>query len=119
MNPETADDRFSHIETFGREVVVALRKGETRPIKGIFDAKSAVFDPNRWPGSEYQMQSGAKFSSAGPRLNCISKTVSGVKQRDRVSILPNDLDDGGEYTVQDVQPDGTGFTVLVLIEFVE
>ncbi|MDN3592108.1 hypothetical protein QWZ12_16035 [Methylobacterium adhaesivum] len=83
---------------------------------GIFDDQHATFDANRWPGSEYQMQSGAKFSSTGPRLECLTASLAGIKQRARVEITPNDIDEGGDFTVQDVQPDGTGMTVLMLIE---
>ena len=116
--PAYTDDEHSVFldpRDFGTRLVLHLAKsGEMRGTVGIFDENHAGFDPNRWPGSQYQMQSGAKFSTAGPHVECRTVAVKGVRQRDTVNVEVN-----GElqaFRVQDIKPDGLGITVLILVE---
>ena len=116
--PTFTDDEllvFVDPRDFGTRLVLHLaRSGEMRGTLGVFDENHAGFDPNRWPGSQYQMQSGAKFSSAGPQIQVRSAAVKGVRLKDVAEI---EVD--GEmqvFRVQDIQGDGRGMTVLILIE---
>lgn len=116
MASESAADRRAFVVEFGVEVHLTPKGGERRTILAIYDDAHATFDPNRWPGSEYQMQSGAKFSSSGPRIEAPTVDLKGVRRGTRVEVPESDITPGGDFTVQDVRPDGTGFTVLILIE---
>lgn len=122
MPVETAEDRLAYLDPdlFGVNALYTSRDGTVvdKPIVGIFDAEAAHFDPNRWPGHEYQMQHGAQLTSTGPEWTCReSDLVKGGKQRDKVEILPCDqLPEGGRFKVHERKPDGTGMIVLTLTE---
>ncbi|WP_311276166.1 head-tail joining protein [Methylobacterium sp. WCS2018Hpa-22] len=98
---------------FGIEAEYFARDGNAQPktVLGIFDAEATNFNPNRWPGHDYQLQTGAHFTSTGPTFLCRSSDlVKGGRQRDRLKI------EGVRYRVQESKPDGTGMVVLVLME---
>lgn len=117
MAVETEEDRLIFVDpdAFGEEFEVRPRGGGAAfPIIGIWDAEHAGFDPNRWPGTDYQQQLGAKFSSDSPTIQCFDDDprVKAVRKRDQIHRPA----DGKLYRVQDKKPDGTRFVILVLME---
>lgn len=114
MAVESEKDRaiFLNPDEFGVEALYAPRDdGLPVPVDGLFDDAHKQFDPNRWPGTDYQQQIGAKFSSTGPTFACQRAHLpDGGRRRSKLTL------EGVVYTVQDVQPDGTGIIVLVLTE---
>jgi hypothetical protein len=112
MAVETDEDRaiFLSPEDFGGEALYTPRDGGTsRTIAGIFDQPGSDWNPNRWPGHEYQMQQGAHITKTGPTFRCrASDLAGGGRRRDRLTI------DGVEWEVLKREPDGTGMVVLTL-----
>lgn len=118
MSVETDEDRLSFLspDEFGGKALYYPREEDGRePIEpyevaGIFDEPYTSFDPNRWPGHNYQMQQGAHFSSSAPRFECrANDLVKGGKKRDRLTV------NGERYRINDVKRDGTGMVVLILM----
>lgn len=113
MSVESDDDRliFLSPDEFGGEATYAPKNGaEPYTIVGTFDDEHTSFNPDRWPGHEYQMQQGAHFGSTGPRFLCRSvDLVRGGKKGDRLTIH------GTTYHVTEPQPDGTGLVTLILM----
>ena len=110
---ESDEDRLNYLgDEFGVEVVYSPRSGEPpTTIRGLWDAAGATFDPNRWPGHEYQAQSGAHISSTGPKIEVRAIDLfKGGRQRDTIEH------EGVTYRVQDKKTDGVGMTVLFLME---
>jgi hypothetical protein len=117
VSVESPEDRLIFVDpdAFGETFEVRPRNGSAAfPLVGIFDDEHKNFDPNRWPGTDYQQQTGAKFSSDGPTIQCFDDDprVKAVRQRDQVYRPADDK----LYRVQDKHPDGTRFVILVLME---
>lgn len=114
MAVESDSDRmiFLNPDDFGVEAVYEPRNGGgSVPVAGIFDNEHKPFDPNRWPGTDYQQQMGAHFSSTVPSFVCRTTDLPDRgKQRSKLTV------EGRVYKVHDVKPDGTGITVLLLTE---
>lgn len=103
MGVETAADRAVFLSAAGFGTAVTYRPAGnlslTMQILGIFDAAHLSVD----------VGSGVPVSSTNPILTCRSADLTnGGKEGDRLTI------DGVDYLVRDVQPDGTGMTVLEL-----
>ena len=77
--------------------VEATWNGDT--VNGIFD--------NEYFGAEVAQIAG---EASKPKFHCNEADVAGIAQDDTIEI--NDV----EYTIISVQPDGTGFMVLILEE---
>lgn len=93
MPVESATDRETLLADFGVDVVA---DGST--IKGIFEHEH---------DSEFAGGT-VSFSIQSAMVHCRSTDVSTVGQGETVTV------DGNSYAVTDVQPDGTGMTVLHL-----
>jgi hypothetical protein len=103
MSIESAEDRLIYLDldAFGSEVTYrpAGNLSLTSQILGIFDAAHLSVD----------VGSGVPVSSSNPIFTCRSADLTGGgKEGDRLTV------DGSDYLVRDVQPDGTGMTVLEL-----
>jgi len=116
MSVESDEDRLAFLdpELFGVEAIYTPKSTGVAgaPIAGIFDDEHASFDPNRFMGGpEYAQQMGAKFTSSGPKFSCrLSDLPDGGKKGSKLAV------NGKTYRVHERQPDGTGMTVLVLME---
>jgi hypothetical protein len=114
MPVETEQDRLTFLnpDEFGVEAIYVSRKpgAEPTPIPGVFDDQGHDFNPNRWNGTEYQMQNGAHIVSTAPTFTCrTSDLVDGGRKNERLTI------NGTLYKIHEKLPDGTGFTKLVLM----
>lgn len=115
MAVESPKDRllFLDPDEFGVEARYTSRDGVVvdAPVVGIFDAPATNYNPNRWPGSDYQMQSGAHFMGANTTFQCRTEDLrQGGKQRDKLVIH------GVSYRIHEPKQDGTGMSVLILME---
>jgi hypothetical protein len=115
MPVETDEDRLAFINPDEFGVVASYTSREPgalpTPINGQFDAEGSNWNPNRWNGTEYQMQNGAHMESEGPTFLCRTSDLNkGGRQRDVLVISEV------TYRVEGKKPDGTGFTVLLLLE---
>lgn len=102
MPVETDADRLQFLDTdaFGVEATYKpVTGGAASTIKGIFDAASTAIEV----GLE------VSISSTSPQFHCrTSDLTNGGKQRDTFVIA------GVTYKAKDVQPDGTGMTMVML-----
>jgi hypothetical protein len=101
---------FLNPEEFGAVAYyTSVKTGASKTIHGIFDREGADFNPNRWNGTEYQLQDGAHVATSGPTFLCrTSDLESGGRKKDKLVI------NGEAFTLFEKKPDGTGFTVLIL-----
>ena len=102
MAIETADDlaAFFAEDDFALPVRLLLASGERR-IPAIFDERYVQLDPH----------SGAYVASTTPQFLATTAAVAGLAKRDRVRVP---AEDGVLYEVSDLQPDGTGTTLVML-----
>ena len=102
MTIETDADRllFLDLDDFAvTATYTPVTGGASTSVKGIFDAASAAIEV----GLE------VSISSTSPQFHCrTSDLTNGGKQRDTFVIS------GVTYKAKDVQPDGTGMTVVML-----
>lgn len=103
MGVESAADRLSFLNTdeFGTVATYEALStpGVTIDVTGIFDAAHLAVD----------VGSGVPVSSANPIFTCRSADLTGGgAQGDSFTI------NGTEYLARDIQPDGTGMTVVEL-----
>lgn len=102
MPVETAADRLQFLNTdeFGVEATYTpVSGGASSTVKGIFDAATQAIEV----GLE------VAISSTSPQFQCrTADLTNGGKQRDTFVIA------GVTYKAKDVQPDGTGMTVVML-----
>ena len=94
MAVETADDRLALLADFG----VVVIKADTTTFTAIQDAEFSPIDPN----------STVAYEGTNPVILCRTSDVSGLVHGSSLSI------GGVSYTVQGIEPDGTGFTLLQL-----
>lgn len=93
MTVESAADRLSFLSDFGQTVV---HSGGN--FTAIFDKEFIEVDPDQERG----------IASNMPILTCRDSDIAAVTYGDTVTT------GGTGYTVQGVEPDGTGMTVLIL-----
>lgn len=116
MAVETPEDRLTFLnpDEFGVEALYTPVDGAPKTIAGIFDNGHYYYDPNRLPGSPYQLLQGAGISTTDPEFRCrTADLVGGGSQGDLLDLTEID---GKVYRVNDARPDGTGMTVLALME---
>jgi len=85
-------------DAFGEEVIWTPTSGGANTISGVFD-------------NEYTVESGTQEIGIGlpsPRVTCKTADVPSAARGDHLAIA------GVTYHVLEVQPDGMGFTVLIL-----
>ena len=85
------------INTLGTSVTYTPTSGSAKKITILFDNEYTGFD-----------LSGGVVSTTGPAAYCKSEDLSATPKGDAFTI------DGTDYTVQDIQPDGTGMTICML-----
>jgi len=93
MTVETSQDRLIFLNDFGEDIDLG-----TKIIKGIFDRPHA----NTNAGGE------VPFSIQECYAEVRTEDVTSVGQGSTLTV------DGDSYVVTDVQPDGTGFTMIML-----
>lgn len=103
MSIESAADRAVFLSAADFGIAATYRSAANLSIRstinGIFDAAHLSVD----------VSSGVAVSSTNPIFTCrTTDLTSGGTEGDRLTI------DGIDYLVRDVQPDGTGMTVLEL-----
>lgn len=99
MATESSADRlvFLNTDEFGIEVTLFPNTLSERTIKGIYDSE------------HFEIDNGLSvISSAEPQLQVRTEDVTDVTQDSALTA------NGVSYTVADVQPDGTGMTILRL-----
>lgn len=99
MAAESSEDRLVFLNTaeFGIEVTLFPNTQNETVIQGIFDAE------------HFEIDNGLSvISSAEPQLHVRTEDVTSVTQDSALTA------NGVSYTVADVQPDGTGMTILRL-----
>lgn len=94
MSVESASDELGMLSDFG---VNATVQGVSSPVLGIFDDKYQVISAD-----------GETIDSAAPMFLCRSIDVPAVVNGQTCQI--NSI----TYKIRSVQPDGTGFTRLIL-----
>lgn len=108
MAVETDADRAVFLDTdeFG---VVMTWNGT--PIDGIFDNDHYLADPGV----------GAMVATSQPQLQCRTNDIRGMIRGDTVTIASVETDPQAvvapaskDYSVVDIEPDGTGMSVIVL-----
>jgi hypothetical protein len=112
MAIESDQDRlvFLNPEEFGTVAYyTSVKTGAAKTIHGIFDEEGSDFNPNRWNGTDYQLQDGAHVQSAGPSFTCRSADLeNGGRKKDTLVINKQ------TFRVFEKKPDGTGITRLIL-----
>lgn len=96
MSVETDADRLTLLDDFGVSIGLASGSPQTEII-GIFD------------NEYYEMGIGdTAYSTTQPKVTVRTSDISNVGQGDIVIV------EGTTYTVSDIQPDGTGISILRL-----
>jgi len=85
------------INTLGKTVTYTPQNGSPKAITVLFDNEYLGMDLNA-----------GTMSTTGPAAYCKSEDLSSTPKGDAFTI------DGTSYTVQDIQPDGTGMTICML-----
>lgn len=114
MPVETDNDLliFLNPDEFGVEASYVSRDPAVEPkdISGQFDDEGSNWNPNRWNGTQFQMQMGASVTSSGPTFLCRTSDLNrGGRKGEKLTIK------GQEYRIEDKRPDGTGLTLLLLM----
>ncbi|KRR21705.1 head-tail joining protein [Bradyrhizobium retamae] len=114
MPVETEDDLliFLNPDEFGVEASYVSREdgAEPKTVPGMFDDEGSNWNPNRWTGTEFQMQMGAHVESTGPTFQCRTADLhKGGRKGEKLTIK------GTEYRIEGKRPDGTGMTLLLLM----
>jgi hypothetical protein len=101
LKEQMADDLdrvFLNTDDFGDVAVyTALPSGQQKTINVIFDDSFKALDVATM-----------EFATSQPQVFAKSSDVTGIKQADTVLV------NGVIYTVTDIQPDGTGLTLIIL-----
>ena len=91
------EDLDIFLADFGETITYTPQGGQALQIQAIVDMPS------------FALQSAmGEVSSYKPQATCKTSDVSNAKKNDTVTAR------SGNYTVTDANPDGTGFTVLLL-----
>jgi hypothetical protein len=99
---------FFDPDDFGREVTIKPNGRDEFTIKAIFDARP-VSNPVALQKAQVGFKDGMTNTGAAPQLRCRTIDVVDVKAgRALVAV------DGKDFSVWDVQPDGTGLSTLIL-----
>lgn len=100
MAVETESERLAFFdpEEFGVEAVARPGQAGEFSLPGIFDSAHTSSDAG----------AGVEVSSYAPTFTCRTSDAGGLGQRDFIEI------EGARFEVADVEPDGTGVTILVL-----
>ncbi|MBR1031974.1 MULTISPECIES: hypothetical protein [Bradyrhizobium] len=114
MPVETDNDLliFLNPDEFGVEASYVSRDPAVEPkdIPGQFDDEGSNWNPNRWNGTQFQMQMGASVTSSGPTFLCRTSDLNkGGRKGEKLTIK------GQEYRIEDKRPDGTGLTLFLLM----
>jgi hypothetical protein len=108
MGVETAADRAVFVDPQGFGVTASYRiaDSDTRfPVNGIFDLEYFAVDVGAQAAVEDQR----------PRFTCRQDDLPELRAHgDDLTIPAGPWGQGGLYLVQEIHPDGTGMTVLVL-----
>jgi hypothetical protein len=106
------DDDFGVVASITPTDVQYQPSGDPFDVSGIYDAHSLTRGVKQDNGYSRQ----AEVQSGPPQFRARSSDLEGVRSgRAIVTIPPHpNLPAGGSFYVHDVQPDGTGTTVLVL-----
>lgn len=109
MAVETDEDRaiFFDDADFGVIATVTIGSDDPFDVEGIFDARHL----NRDISFSNQHNDMAKFSGNGPVFRCRTSDLAGVKVG-RATITIS----GQSYGVHDVKHDGTGTTIIRIME---
>lgn len=87
------------LERLGEEAVYTPESGTPVTVRGIFDNAYVAIE-----GDSVQV------AGTAPRFTCKSSDIPDIQTDDSISIY------GKDYTVVEIQPDGTGVTSLLLEE---
>lgn len=102
MEVETAEDRLSLLEDFGVQLSYSQRSRPAVPILSLFDRQHQAVDTENGSVSAFAV-------TATCRSDDLARLPAGkALQGDRIWIGRQSWD------VADVQPDGTGFVILIL-----
>lgn len=89
---------FYDTEGFAVEASFKHGSGSAVTIRGIFDNAYYAVDT----------QAEVDIACTQPRFQCATSSVASAAEGDKLTL------DGVEYTIIDIQPDGTGVTMLIL-----
>lgn len=99
---------FFDPDDFGREVTIKPNGRDEFTIMAIFDARPVV-NPVALAKAQVGFKDGMTNTGAAPQLRCRTIDVADIKSGQAL-VNPGDRD----YSVWDVQPDGTGMSTLIL-----
>lgn len=99
---------FFDPDDFGEEVIIKPNGRDEFTILAIFDTRP-VINPVALAKAQVGFKDGMQNTGSAPQLRCRTSDVADVKAaRALVSAR------GVDYSVWDVQPDGTGMSTLIL-----
>lgn len=96
-------DNEQFVEAFGQEVTFTLSGGGTIYCNAVFDDKYVA------PAMDDFV-----VETSSPALTCLTSDITSVSKGDTVDVVEFGASNVTTYNVIEIQPDGTGMTVVIL-----
>lgn len=100
---------FFDPDDFGEEVIIAPASGDPYTIMAIFDTRP-VINPVALAKAQVGFKDGMTNNGNSPQFRCRTSDAPNLKSGPGTTVTAR----GENYAVWDVQPDGTGFSLIVL-----